>query len=803
MQQAVTKPKINIKYDGSLTLYVGGSRRETVFSSQELLWSDLTKRLEQTTRTQETTAEYHALPKGKQGDIKDVGGFVGGVLKEGRRKATAVSSRQLVTLDMDYVGETDPWAAVELLMDCAACMYSTHSHTPASPRLRLLFPLSRSVTADEYAALSRALASDVGIDMFDDTTYDPCRLMYWPSTPRDGEYIFRVQDAPWLDPDRLLRRYSDPRDPTQWPQSSRRTAVIRRLADKQGDPFTKAGLIGAFCRAHPISDAIESFLSNVYAPCAEGGRYTYLAGSTVGGLIVYNNDRFCYSHHGTDPASGQLLNSFDIVRLHRFGAQDDDLPETAPPASRPSVKAMLDFAAKDASTARELAATRVREAGEAFASADMPTDWMSLLDVDKRGVRSTIDNAVIILQNDPNLKDGYAYDEFSDRVVVLSQLPWTHVGTSSWTDADDAGLRHYLERAYGVEGIGKILDAAAVAAAKQTVHPVRDYLLSLPDWDGVRRVDTLTVDYLGAIDDEYTRAVTRKTIVGAVARVMEPGCMMQYVLTLVGPQGCGKSTFARKLGGKWFSDSLTTVQGKEAFELLQGAWIIEMSELSAMRRAELETTKMFISKQTDVYRAAYGRRTIPHLRQCVFIATTNEPDFIHDMTGGRRFWPVATAVTAPTKSIFRELDAERDQIFAEALTLYRAGEPLYLDSQTEAEAHIRQEEHTETNTKQGLIEDYLDIPITLDWYKKSLSERRAWLDNDFDVRDASQCVTRSRVCALEVWEELLCRGAADMKTADAREINGLLRKVKGWSAYDGKLRCGAYGVQKAFIRVAG
>ncbi len=795
-----------LQYDGMLSIMVGDSRWETNWRIRELPWSDLVKKLSTTQRTKETVQEYQAMPKTRKGEIKDVGGFVGGLLKGGRRKADTVSWRQLLTLDLDYV-TSDPWDIVEMLLGCAAAMYSTHGHTPDDPRYRLVLPLSRPVTRDEYAAVARRVAADVGINMFDDTTYEPHRLMYWPSTPQDGVFRFETQDGPWLDVEAVLRRYADWRDPAQWPQSERRGETLRALAQKQGDPTAKPGLIGAFCRAYPVTEAIDTFLPEVYAACGER-RYTYTGGSTVGGLVIYDNDTFAYSHHGTDPAGGKLCNAWDLVRIHRFGAQDADAPEDTPVGRLPSYKAMMDLCGQDEATKREAARSRIAEFDAGHAAEN--EDWTNLLDVDRKGnILSTIDNMVIVLEHDTRLKGRYAFDEFWERPVVLGDMPWqcgATRATPAWSDADDSGLRYHLEKYYGIEGVGKVMDAVAVAMSKTRVHPVREYLSALPPWDGTPRVDTLLIDYLGAEDSAFVRAVTRKSLVGAVARVFQPGCKHDHMLVLIGPQGTGKSTLVRKIGGQWFSDSLTTVSGKEAFELLQGAWIIEMGELAATRRADIESIKLFISKQEDTYRAAYGRRTMPHPRQCVFFGTTNDEEFLHDPTGGRRFWPVSVDQQPRKANVWEGLtEAVLGQLWAEAVALHLAGEPLFLPPELEQEARKRQERHTEGNAKLGLVENYVNTLLPENWDTLDLCARREFLQQSDLGMTPEGTVQRTRVCSLEVWCECFGGDAKGFVKLAQREINDLLKALPGWKPYtgskDSKMRFSEYGLQRAYVRI--
>ncbi len=352
----VALEKQHVQNDGRITIAVGKSRHETKWTNTEMDWSQLVEKLMITKRTKETIEEYHALPKDKQGDIKDVGGFVGGVLQGGRRKAGSVPWRWLITLDADFV-EGKLWERVQSLIPHAVMAYPTHAHTAEQPRIRLVAPLTRPVSPDEYQAVSRLIAADLGIDQFDDTTYEPHRLMYWPSTPKDGKYVPRYQDGPWVNPDEYLARYQDWRDVSQWPVSSRITEVRHADAEKQGDPLAKDGVIGAFCRTYRISEAIERFLSDIYEPAGEG-RYTFKSGSTLGGLAVYDHDTFAFSHHSTDPACGRLLNAFDLVRIHKYGQEDNDASEKTFGKDLPSFKSMLQFAEFDDSTQETIAEER-------------------------------------------------------------------------------------------------------------------------------------------------------------------------------------------------------------------------------------------------------------------------------------------------------------------------------------------------------------------------------------------------------------------------------------------------------------
>ena len=288
---------IRIKYDGQVSLATGKNKKEIHWKNKNLLYSALIEKLTTTTRTPETYVEYKKMPKTDRDNIKDVGGFVGGSLKNGRRKAENVANRTLLSLDLDYVNG-DVWSSIEMLWEFSVAMYSTHTHAPDNQRLRLIIPLSRPVLPDEYQAISRMIADDLGIDQFDDTTYEPSRLMYWPSTSADGEYVFKVQDLPWLNPDEVLARYTFGwQDVSYWPESSRARAKITSAIKRQEDPLEKKGVIGAFCRTFSTSEAIAEFLDEVYTAGDDDTRYTFTDGSTTGGVVIYE-DKFSFSHHG-------------------------------------------------------------------------------------------------------------------------------------------------------------------------------------------------------------------------------------------------------------------------------------------------------------------------------------------------------------------------------------------------------------------------------------------------------------------------------------------------------------------------
>lgn len=794
-----------MQFDRQLTISSAGNRDSTNWQPQVIYWSELVERLRTAVRGTETLAEYLQMPKSKQDQLKDVGGFVGGHLSGGRRKANAVTGRDVLTLDLDNIsagGTTDILRRVDAL-GCAYAVYSTRKHEEAKPRLRVVVPLDRTVTADEYEPLARKLAEIIGIAFCDPTTFQANRLMYWPSCSSDSQYVNNYGDKPFLSADGVLGMYLDWRNVSSWPQVPGTNQSHVRLAAKQGDPTEKPGIVGAFCRVYDVPAAIEAFLPGIYIPVDDGsGRLTFIGGSTTGGAIVYDDGQFLYSHHATDPTGGRLVNAFDLVRLHKFGDQDDEAKPGTPTNKLPSSTAMSDFAMRQDAVGSLLMQERHQKAAAFTETPMLPADdmdWMRRLEFNSNGVYlKTVDNVLIVLEHDPALKDKIAFDEFANRGLVLGPLPWdAREERRPWASSDDAGIYHYIEKVYGIAVDAKINNALTLITHKRRFNDVQRYLEGLT-WDGAPRLDTLFTDYLGAEDSAYTRAVSRKSFTAAVARAMVPGVKWDYMPILAGPQGLGKSTFLRLMGKDWYSDSLTTFEGKDAMELIQGIWLNEVGELTGMSKSESNAVKQFLSRTEDIYREAYGKRTMPYPRRCVFFGTTNDSEFLRDRTGNRRFWPIDVGVLKPVKSVFHDLEGEVDQIYAEAFVRWQLSEPLYLSGDIEDMAKEHQEAHRESNAKEGIIRAFVDRPVPADWSKRDLATRLIHWSGEFGKPHEGEGGPRDRICAAEVWCECFRSDIKYMKQTDTREINGILSSMPGWDEYRG--RFGPYEIQRGFKR---
>jgi predicted P-loop ATPase len=747
-------------------IHIAKNRFDTQLKRTVVSWASLCNMFNHTKHTTETLAEYKQKSKEEQLKTKDVGGFVGGELKDGRRGGAHVVNRCLITLDADYANKNFITTLQEnFIHDCL--IYSTHTHTPEKPRYRVVIPLTKTITPDEYQPIARWCAEKIGIEYFDITTFDPSRLMFFPSSALDALFVFRAfNNGRVLCPDEILKNYIDWTDPTTWATSKRFKSHIAKECAKS--PENLKGFVGAFCKAYSIRDAIDTFLADVYTP--HNSRYTYSRGSTAGGLVIYD-EKFAYSNHATDPACNKLCHAFNLVKIHKFG---DDLQ---------AFNQMIAFAKAD----KKVNAIKSHEILEVAHTAD--NSWMDDLELKKdgSGIADETQNYITIIENDPLLKGLGAYDDFSRKYVIKVNPPWARPGKNEfWTDADDSGLWAFLSSKYKLKSRQTIFDVISVVFHNHIFHPVKDFIESRP-WDGELRVENLLIHYLGADDTEYTRIITRKVLVAAVARVYDPGCKFDHMLTLVGPQGIGKSLILKKLAGEWFSDQLNNLDTKDAYEMLDGVWIMEMSELTALKKAERESVKRFISKQSDNYRKSYDRRNTINKRTCIFVGTTNEATFLSDDTGNRRFWIVNTKGADLAR--FDRLDKnEVQQIWAEALCYYNQKEQFWvLPKNIAQQAEAEQQSHFSVDPWEGIISAFLEIPIPLnDWKSMSLDSRRAYYTlykaenaDPSSTTSTQHLVEKDRTCALEIWCECFGNDGSKIDHFTSKRINNILRKL-GW-----------------------
>lgn len=783
------------------TLSVAGSSASLKWSTVRYTWEDFLERLNRDIRSTETMRDFDRLDRTARANLKDVGGYMAGELSGARRLKSAVLSRSMITLDVDYADSLFPVEFETRFPGVAAVIYNTRSDREKSRRFRVVIPFAEEVQdAAQYEAAARKMAELLGIDLFDPTTFQAERMMYWQSLSSDQPKVFEVFDGEPISADYLLSLYGNNeewRDIRNWAFKSDQEKETRAIVGKAmaQNPKEKAGLVGAFCRAYSVPAAIEKYLSDVYEIAPGNDRYTYKAGHSVGGMIVFD-DLFCFSYHSTDPiADGHAYNAYDLVRVHKFGhlGKED------------STKEMNKLVCADKECVKDMVTPDADlddfdDYGDAVKSDNTEEVTELVWDLDGKGNKQvTVNNFVNAFKSDPLLNGLLAYDMLKE-TIVFTRPSFTAKGSKKGdlvNDTDISIIKGRIERMHGIYNDAKLNDAIEQVSSDNAFHPIKLYLESLT-WDGVPRIDTFLVDYMGAEDNAYTREAFRKMLLAAVTRIYEPGRKFDTALVFYSEQGVGKSTLIQRLSKGWFNDSLTNLSGKESYEAIQFAWLVELAELSALRKSDVEAVKNFISKREDTYRGAYARRVKTHKRQCVFFGSTNDDEFLKDATGNRRFFPVEVKRTRKTRLIFEpEFDAIVDQLWAEAMEGYMLGEALTLSDEAEAIAGGTREEFTERTPIQGLIEEYLDRLFPADYEDRFLAQRLDFLNGDLGEEGTE---TKNSFSLIELWTEALGRRKDEYTVVKARELSNAVKALKGWKR-DKQARQKIYGPQVIYSRV--
>lgn len=782
----------------------GSSRKAKKWNTDILDWDAFVKKLSKFEDKGVTVAEYAAMSKPDRADLKDGKAFVGGFIKGDNRKKGNIESRSMLTLDADSIADLEDFLFdVEMALgDVAYVIYSTLSHTPKKPRLRLIVPLSEEVDADKHEAIARKIADSIGIENFDRTTFDVNRLMYMPCKLTDAETVWFANDGEEtpgpLDVDTVLNEYFDWTNWGEWPRHADDDEKKLRALKKAEDPTTKKGHVGVFCRTYSVSEAIGEFLSDRYEPCDDADdRFTYIGGSTAGGLVIYDNDTFCHSHHSTDPVSGQMVNAYDLVRIHLYGHLDDATDGKLIAGKRPSDKMMNMKVDKDKQCTRTLTNELVQERSADFEDEDFdyvekessesntsdnsdqvdPDAWKEKLAVEGNEILATTQNFALIINNG-RLKGRFAKNEFTGGFDILKPVPWRNKEEWAngkivkWSDRDDTQLRTWVEKVYGLRRKDMLEDAHVEVSYLNSYHPIKDYIEEV-EWDGTPRAESIFIDFVGAEDSNYVRQVTRKTLLAAVKRLYEPGSKFDYMPVLVGGQGIGKSTILEKLAvrNEWFNGSLDDFDGKKAGEHLQAGWIFELGELAAMGKSGIEDVKRFITLTVDKYREAYSKRVEEFPRKSVFFGTTNRFDFLFDKTGNRRFMPIKVNKMPEGKAHWDVIPMEKKgdaghayihQLWAEVYTWYMAGEGVFLDSKTTKEAEAMQKAHTSVDDFEETLIEWLDTPEPSD---------------EFEIGEP---VIRNEVTAQMIYKQVLNGDEPVVPTPTGKKIKLLMDNMDGW-----------------------
>ncbi len=773
-----------------LNIAYGNNRQAKRWVNKTIKFDELKEKLKVPIRTTESAEEYAKMSKAQRDNAKDHGSFVGGVLKDGRRKIDTVTQRSMIALDGDRI-DKEFLEGYEDFCPYTSVLYTTHSSTEDKPRVRLIFPLTRDVTPEEFVAISRYIAQMLGIDYFDECSYQPNQLMYWPSAPSNSVFVYKETNSEWLNPDTILAAHPEWTDPTRLPTSSRESKANTLKQQKVQNPLEKDGVVGLFNRAYfPITKVLTEFLSDIYEPTDNDNRWHLIESSSMAGVEIIE-DKFVYSHHAKDAAYLKLCNAFDIVRTHRFGDLDD----------KASFQEMCNFAMQQDAVKMLVADERRKEANSDFNDTE---NWEALLKYQPKSkmLENSVWNEVLILNNDPDFAN-FAYNEMANRIQVTGPLPWDRPRDNKfWRDADTAQLKAMIDVRYVPFSSRNHEVSFTKVADDRRFHPVRDYLDSLPDWDGTKRIDDILIRSLQADDTEYVRTVTRKTFVAAVARIYKPGIKFDSVLVLDGVQGIGKSTLFKDLvGDEYYSEtlSLTDMNDKSGAEKLQGFWIMEIAELAGMKKADIEKVKAFLSTSDDKYRPSYGKTVESHPRQCIIIASVNgERGYLRDITGNRRFWVVKLNQTEQKKT-WSFTKEERDQIWAEAKHYYENGEKLYLEGAVLADAEKAQRGAMEADERVGMLEEYLNTDIPADWDDMDMFSRRNYLNGtEFGVPEHKDTHPRSEVSNAEIWCECFGKNLQELKPSDSYAIAAMMTQVPGWERTSSIKRLPIYGRQRLY-----
>lgn len=605
--------------------------------------------------------------------------------------------------------------------------------------------------------------------------------------------MFLDVDKEWLDPDEVLAAHPEWTDPTRLPTSSRESRANTTASVKVQDPLDKEGAVGFFNRAFfPICRAIEKYLSDVYEPTDNENRWHYIQSSSMAGVEIIEGGKFVYSHHAKDPAYLKLCNAFDLVRIHKFG--DDDVKK--------SFNAMCELAMQDDEIKRIAMEEKLSQAETDFNVSN--GDWMTRLKYQPRSgqLENSVYNLNLILANDPDFRS-FAYNEMANRIQVTGPLPWERPeGNQFWRDADTAQLKSIIDIRYLPFSSRNHDVAFTKIADDRYFHPIRDYLDSLPEWDGIERVEDLFIRYLQADDTPYVRAVTRKTFAAAVARVYVPGIKFDCVPVLDGDQGIGKSTIVKDLvTSEYYSEtlSLTDMDDKSGAEKLQGFWTVEIGELAGMKKADIEKVKAFLSTCDNKYRPSYGKVVESHPRQCIIIATVNgERGYLRDITGNRRFW-IIKLHQKKQKKTWDFTPEYRAQFWAEAKEIWKSGEKLYLEGDILEAAEEAQQSAMEVDERLGMVEEYLNAMLPDDWAKMDLFQRRNFLQgSEFGMPEHKGVHRRTEVSNAEIWCECYGKSLQELKPTDSYSISALMAQLPNWERTTSIKRQPIYGRQRLY-----
>ena len=765
----------------------------------EMTFRELCETLKVPQVLKQTEEEYNALSDDEKRQLKFGACFSACVRNEQGDKPEDLA--YILALDVDHPNATLLEDIKTRYPDLKVFAYTTFRSREGSPRYRIIIPLSRPVTKDEYEKLCEVFTEKLDCE-FDKQCFNFRQKLQFPRVLKGIEYHFCEWGSEPLDVDTLLG--ISPKTDEQEKETS--SGGVSDDAEDVKEKELKLGPIQAYCEVHPITEIIES-LSDIYEPTDTKNRYKLIGSDSTPGVIIDPEKNIATSFHANDPAQG-THNSFDLYRIHRFGALDKDVPEGTKKKDLPSFKAMMDYVKRD----KKVKALLKESNKKVKAKTDTKTDGIiDKLQVNKYGEpKNSTANAVTIVLEDPELS-GIKYDSFKQQFIATSPLPWEEKGIAHprvFTEFDRKALIGYISSTYNIETGNNIDNALARLTFCRSIDPLQEYFKGLT-WDGESRVEGLLTKYLGCEDSEYTRAVMRTTLISGVKRVFEPGCKIDMVLVLIGKQGCGKSTFVSRLAKGYFTDTIRCqdIATKTAAEKLRGVFIAEISEMAGFSKTEVEMVKSFFSCQNDNYREPYARIVTEHPRKSIIIGTSNRiSGLLIDETGNRRFLPVFTGKESESHP-WDMTDEDIDQIWAEAYMMYKNGESHEMPAHLVDEVLKMQNEAVVEDIRMPLVSEYLDILLPENWYDLSIEDRRDYINHTgkYVGEPYEGTLRRDYICAAEIGMEFFNMKKVELSIRFSKEIALMLRKL-GWTEFpsnNGRKKIPGYGKCTAFCRPSG
>jgi hypothetical protein len=715
---------------------------------------------------------------------KACGNYVLGKLRDSVRNKTTIVSRSAITLDVDSPAPGF-LEGFSMVFAHAALVHTTYNSAPDEPRYRIIIPTDRDLLPDEYIMAATVLMERFGAGQFDPGSVQPERYMFKPSAQKRQWFEHLVLEGSPISADSLLADFT----------VDLRNAPAPTVHKNKRNPFELDGVVGAFNRVYQDWGDLIATYELPYEPAGEDRWHLVGARSEAGMGPIANTEGLVYSHHVHDPAHGRTCSAFDLVRLHRFGDLDAKASPDTPINKLPSHVAMADLAAVDSRVVGELVGGDFSHIG----TDDDPDDpdWRLRLTISARTgqVNDTIGNWDLIRDHDPAFR-ALRYNELALTIEADSDLPWRPLsrGGAAFSSTDYAALALYLEREYRFRPPRFLVDELVrTTAQRHYFNPIREYLESL-EWDGVERMET---SLPGVRPTRYTRMVARKSLVAAVARVMDPGCKWDHTTVLFGSEGLGKSFWLHRMA-KGFSANLGRIGDKDTLLAMQRSWIMISDEGYSLKKADADVQKEFLTRTEDVFRLPYERESVAHPRHCVIWGTTNDEVFLRRQEGNRRFLIVRCEDRVDFEALTEEYT---DQVWAEAVDAYRKGELLFLQDDESAVAADEREQFIEEDALSGLVENYLETLVPPTWDAMSPQARSEWLRDRADGVVPLGTEPINQVCSTQIWVEVLGRRVGDHRRTDLLDITAVLKRVPGWTILPGRHRLPGYGPQVIFQRV--